>query len=361
MVIAPALHHPGSVTGIPMPVITTIYLLGDVSSTHDAIEEAARRTFPQALVSEASTLAELLSRPAGDGSELLVLLSASAGELTKATDARDVRGLPRWPIVVRGGPPSAHYVSVSADDWTAPILGQALSAAVALQHLTRENALLRGDLRTIARRLGHDLRSPLNCITTAGEAMKEPTDGPDAPRTIFANSINDSVDEVVGMVERVGFVLRATAAPVPLHRVSMEEVVWGALQRLEVRMSKARGKVIQPPAWPTVSGVAAWLDVIWFNLLSNSLQHGGPSPRIELGWENGSGEYRFWVRDSGRGVPADRRARLFYPFDRLNELNAPRGLGLPIVQRLLELQGGRYGYEADPAPGGTFWFTLPAA
>jgi K+-sensing histidine kinase KdpD len=101
------------------------------------------------------------------------------------------------------------------------------------------------------------------------------------------------------------------------------------------------------------------LELVWTNLLLNSLQHGGPTPRIEVGWKHLETETCFWLRDSGPGVAVAKRARLFHPIDRLNELNAPRGYGLSLVQRLVELQSGTTGYHPDPAPGGSFYFTLP--
>jgi len=69
----------------------------------------------------------------------------------------------------------------------------------------------------------------------------------------------------------------------------------------------------------------------------------------------------FRVRDNGAGVPAGRRSQLFVPFNLLHELNAPRGLGLPIVNRLVELMGGRCFYEAPVGGGACFFFTLPAS
>ncbi len=223
--------------------------------------------------------------------------------------------------------------------------------------LTRENTRLRGDLLTLGRRFSHDLRTPLNCIGTACEALGDPAAATDSAE--FVQSISDSVAEAAALVARISAVLMATAQPSPLQAVTMEEIVWGALQRLEPRIVKAGASVIRPDTWPAVSGVPGWLDLIWLNLVANSLQYAGAKPRIELGSSQEDGELRCWIRDSGQGVAPARRAGLFLPFDRLHELNAPRGYGLPIVHRLVELQGGRCGYEAEPAPGGTFFFTLP--
>jgi signal transduction histidine kinase len=221
------------------------------------------------------------------------------------------------------------------------------------------HARLDGDMRTVSRRLSHDLRGPLNSIATTSEAMLDPDEDPASPRSGFAQSIASSVSDVVRLFDRMNFVLKATTQPPPRQTVIMEEIVWGALQRLEAGLQRAGGSVSKPEKWPVIEGVAAWLDVIWLNLVANSLAHGGPQPRIELGWEPLPDGYRFWVRDQGPGVPPKQEPLLFHPLDRLSELNAPRGFGLPIVHRLVELQGGTCGYERGTG-GSTFYFTLPA-
>lgn len=345
------------------PSSVSIHLVGAEGSAHAIALEGIRRAFPQAAVRESRDISEAIAQPAS-GPEILLLAAPRPGDIAQATAALDARGLARWAIVARGASPdgsTSPFVGVGLDDWTAPVLAQTLATASALHALERENARLRGDLRTISRRFTHDLRTPLNCIATASEALREPDAPADSSQALFTQSISDSVDEAVLLVERLTVVLKATANPQPLQVVTMEEIVWGTLQRLETRAVAAGATIVKPDTWPVVQGVPAWIDLIWVNLIGNSLKHAGPQPRIELGWDKGDGEIRFWVRDSGKGVPAERRNRLFHPFDRLNELNAPRGFGLPIVQRLVELQGGTTGYDPQPAPGGTFYFTLRSA
>jgi signal transduction histidine kinase len=117
--------------------------------------------------------------------------------------------------------------------------------------------------------------------------------------------------------------------------------------------------VVQPESWPEVRGVPTWLEVIWWNLLMNALQHGNPG-RIEIGWRKNGEDHQFWVADHGGGVPETRRSALFVPFDLLHEPDAGSGLGLSIVRRLVELQGGGCGYEQNRL-GTRFFFTLPLA
>jgi signal transduction histidine kinase len=130
------------------------------------------------------------------------------------------------------------------------------------------------------------------------------------------------------------------------------------LQRVESRALKKNATIINPGSWPQVSGVAKWLEEIWWNLLTNALQHTADNPRIELNWREESSRYRFEISDNGGGVPEIMQRHLFRPFHSLHKLEGGKGFGLSIVQRLVELQGGDCGYE--PRPGGScFFFSLP--
>lgn len=133
-----------------------------------------------------------------------------------------------------------------------------------------------------------------------------------------------------------------------------------ALEQLESRIHRSGAGVSQPDAWPEVEAVAANLDVIWWNLLANALEHAGERPRIELGWQKEDARIRFWVSDAGPGVAEAALPKLFHPFETLHERNSSRGLGLSIVRRLVELEGGTCGHEPGATGGSVFSFSLPA-
>jgi K+-sensing histidine kinase KdpD len=226
------------------------------------------------------------------------------------------------------------------------------------EELLRENGRLRGDLLTIVRRISHDLRTPLGGIITTSEMLKETLAENNPSSASLVTPILDSADGMSKLIERVNFVLKASATSYSKERVKMGETVFNALQRLESRILKSGALVAEPASWPEVNGVAPWLETVWWNLLANALQHGNPS-RIELGWRKDKNTFRFWMSDDGGGVPPGKIVKLFQPFHSLHEPDAPQGLGLSIMQRLVELQDGDCGYE--PAPGGgCFYFTLPA-
>lgn len=227
-----------------------------------------------------------------------------------------------------------------------------------IEKLEKENAQLRGDLFTIGRRVAHDLRTPLGGISISIELLKELlAKNPEAAGAI--HSLNSSLDDLSRLIKSFSLLAKATANPPSLEPVAMGQIVWAVIQQHERTTLKRGAAVGAPDDWPMVAGNSGWLEFIWWNLLANALQHGGL--KIQLGWSREKGAFRFWVQDNGEGVPAPTRALLFQPFDSLHQPSSTRGLGLSIVRRLVELQGGRCGYEMGKDGGQCFYFTLPEA
>ena len=333
----------------------------DVRSSAIA-RDAARSVFPESVVTTFNTLEEALKCEPGSGFELLVLANHGDADVFRAFEATDASGLHRWAIVVLGAAPAIEGVeTLSSPEWSEQSLVHVFRSVVAQHRLLRENERLRGDLRTIAHRISHDLRTPLGGILTAGEALKEMLSGQDPSSVELVKSLLDSADELDKLISRVSLLTGVSANPVTKRPVAMEEVVWAALQRLDRQILEKGALVTQPASWPEVMGVSSLLETIWWNLLVNALQHGKEKVRLELGWSQNVREFLFWVCDNGDGVPPRIVSNLFQPFHSLHHTNARKGLGLSIVQRLVELQGGYCRYEPNPQGGSCFHFTLPGS
>jgi signal transduction histidine kinase len=71
---------------------------------------------------------------------------------------------------------------------------------------------------------------------------------------------------------------------------------------------------------------------------------------------------RFWLRDNGNGLTEEEQGKVFTPFTRLNQAKIEgHGLGLSVVQRIVERLNGEVGVESEVGVGSKFSFTLPAA
>jgi len=127
----------------------------------------------------------------------------------------------------------------------------------------------------------------------------------------------------------------------------------------------------RPPATPlTVDADADRLQQILHNLLGNAIRHTPDGGEIELGAVDDGPRVRFWVRNSGRGIPP---AQIAHIFDRFYRGDASRthqaarpasqtseaGLGLAIAKALVQAHDGEIGVESEVGEYARFWFTLP--
>jgi signal transduction histidine kinase len=321
---------------------------------------AAATAFPGARIVEVATVEEAVQHPPVRQPDLMVLAEPDEIAAARAVQAADSGGLPRWAVVILGGNAPDLAESVPAEEWSAPLLARVFRSTLLQHELLCENLRLRGDLRTVARRISHDLRTPVGCIHTSSSVLKvlPPDDAPAIGAMI--QTIEDSSTELSRIIDRVSFVLKASADPSSPSKVAMGPLVERVLQELAPDIEQTGATILVAQDWPEVAGVAPWLEAIWRNLVVNALKHGGPATEVQLGWSLDGGDYRFTVADRGPGISAQREQTLFQPFDQLHLRPTP-GLGLSLVQRLVSLQGGACGYARVADGSSVFHFTLPIA
>ncbi|NQV56805.1 MAG: response regulator, partial [Rhodospirillales bacterium] len=97
--------------------------------------------------------------------------------------------------------------------------------------------------------------------------------------------------------------------------------------------------------------------------LSNAIKYNRRAGSVTITSElAGDGFQRFSVVDTGKGIAKDKQGRLFEPFNRLGleagEIEGT-GIGLTITKKIMNLLGGRIGYESEENVGSTFWVEFP--
>jgi signal transduction histidine kinase len=249
--------------------------------------------------------------------------------------------------------------TVATAECSVRLLARVFRSAVQHHDLLRENLRLRGDIKTLARRYNHDIRTPLGCINTLCILLRE-TVGPDhAVARESVDAIQNATAEIDSLLERVSFVTKASGEPLPATRFALGPVVQRAVDRVAA-LPEGLGLKLSPPSrpWPEVRAVDQWLEFVWFNLLHNAVRHGRKAAPIQSGWEPQGAELRFWIASKG-AVPRAQQGNLLRPFHLLHQLPSG-GLGLSLVERLVALQGGRCSYESGADDQAIFSFTLPA-
>ncbi|HYW78953.1 MAG TPA: ATP-binding protein, partial [Thermoguttaceae bacterium] len=99
------------------------------------------------------------------------------------------------------------------------------------------------------------------------------------------------------------------------------------------------------------------------NLIDNGVKYMGdqPEPQIEIGVRSEDDQTVCFVRDNGSGIDARHHERIFGLFSQLDPEAEGTGLGLALVQRVVEVHGGRLWVESEGAgQGATFCFTVPS-
>jgi two-component system, sensor histidine kinase and response regulator len=229
--------------------------------------------------------------------------------------------------------------------------------------LEKRNTALNAFARTVA----HDLKNPLTGVMGLSERLLEmcstntlPTDN---ART-YLELIAQSGQKMVDIINALLLLARASEPDeVKTQPLSMSHIITQVIEKRLVYMIRDfQGQIHLPETWPTALGYAPWVEEVWANYLSNGLKYGGQPPHLELGADTqNDGMIRFWVRDNGAGLSIEAQAKLFTPFMRLHKHRADgHGLGLSIVQQVVEKLGGQVGVESSEGSGSVFYFSLPA-
>lgn len=339
---------------------SSLTIVGSDSGALAAALAGFERCAPGGRVRVAASLEEALAPGFAPTPGVLALLSPREGEAARAAAVTDDLHLPVWAVVCRAAAgATAEVESVPAEEWASGLLAVVFRLTWSRLLLQRDNAVFRGDLQSIGTRVVHDLRSPLGGILASTEALGEYLATTAPAEVARTKGILESEEDLLEIVKKLSHLSHDFSGPVTLTRFDMGAAVGTVLERLEPALLRQKDTVVQPASWPEVLGDQRKVERIWHHLVHNAVVHGGAGRRLEFSWEHTAGEYRFFLQDDGAGVPAEKASLLFWPFHRLHDPGAARGLGLPIVERLVRLHGGRTGYEARTGGGSTFYFTLP--
>jgi signal transduction histidine kinase len=112
---------------------------------------------------------------------------------------------------------------------------------------------------------------------------------------------------------------------------------------------------------PTLVTEQIFLQQIFGNLIGNALKYNNnPEGRIKVGFESGQDVLQFWVADNGPGIPLAEQERIFLPYETSSlHRNTSTGLGLSIIDKIIQLKGTAIWVESKGSQGATFIFTWP--
>jgi two-component system OmpR family sensor kinase/two-component system sensor histidine kinase QseC len=202
----------------------------------------------------------------------------------------------------------------------------------------------------------HELRSPLTALKLQLQLLRRAQSHEDRAEAMEA--LSAGVERAGRLVEQLLALAREEpgAPQRPLGRVDLGEAVREAVRSVEPFSSRLGSTVeVQVAPGLCVQGDADALAVLVRNLLDNALRYAGNRATVRVSAEASPGGMALWVDDSGPGVPAADRARVFDRFWRRDSVSAPdatgSGLGMAIVKRIADRHGATVALDDSPLGG----------
>ena len=218
------------------------------------------------------------------------------------------------------------------------------------------------DLSQFAFAISHDLRSPLNAISSYAKQIAEEYGGKlGGEADTYLSYLTSATDRMRRLISdllaysRVAGDSRGKGAS-----ISGDEALRSAELNLQGRIHETRAVITHDPM-PDVVGSSTLLAQLFQNLLENAMKfRGEEAPRIHVSVERGDQEWVFCVSDNGIGIDPKRIEQVFLIFKRLHgDRYEGTGIGLAICRKIVERHGGRIWAESGPGMGSRFYFALP--
>ena len=215
--------------------------------------------------------------------------------------------------------------------------------------------------------LMHELRTPLATMHATLELLDQLGTAGDDDTNYLVSRLRHSVEWMTGLVDNASTWAALEAGQLSLRRTPV--AVLDCLQsaaRLTQPLLERRGQRVRlacPEPAPLVHGDPLRLGQVVANLLTNASRYGPCGAAIELVAAVERGGVLVRVADQGPGLPEAEQAAIFGRYVRGAGSRPPgaagQGLGLHIVQALVELHGGEAGVTSVAGQGASFWFSLP--
>jgi PAS domain S-box-containing protein len=237
------------------------------------------------------------------------------------------------------------------------------------QRVTTRTAELQAankELEAFSYTVSHDLRAPLRAVDGFSRMVLEDYDPKlDDEGRRMLGVIRSETKRMGRLIDDLLTFSRLGRQPVDTISIDMHALAQEVFDELAAAETGRRLHLNLHPL-PPAGGTPSLIRQVWVNLIGNALKftQGREEARLEIGTrEEDPDSLTYYVKDNGTGFDMRHAGQLFGMFQRLHtQTEVPgTGVGLAIVQRIIQRHGGRVWAKAKVNQGATFSFTLPRA
>lgn len=239
------------------------------------------------------------------------------------------------------------------------LIEESRNTAVLMETEKARNTLLHG--------VSHDLRTPLTVISAnvAGMLLERANRADDPDRTSL-ESIKSETDALIGQINNLLELTRLSAGSLTLRRewVPVEDIISSCTEVFYARHPGSTMTVHYPADIKLCYVDEELMQHALMNLLGNAAQYGGTEAPIEIEALSHTNYSEFIVRDRGPGIPDAEKKLIFGKFERGSSSkkipgHRGSGLGLSIIEAIVNLHKGNVGVRDRQGGGAEFWIRLP--
>lgn len=326
-------------------------------------------------VADARPVSDLVPRPLRDRLDSAMAISRNDGRVTELTFAPDDGAGKRE---LRIAPLASDEVAVSIRDiselaeardalaaLTASLEDEVRARTLELEETNLELARSNADLEQFAYLASHDLQEPLRMVSTFVDKLaKRLGDDLDDKTAKYVEFAVDGAERMSDLIDGLLQYSRAGRAPAQSVEIDLDDTVEAVLRTLEQRIADVGATVVVARPLPRVYGDEILVGQVLQNLLGNALKFSDPErpPEVRVDARRDGDMVEIGVADNGVGIAPEFHDQVFLMFRRLHSRAsyAGTGIGLSLVQRVVESLGGKVWIDPDHGPHGTrFVFTLP--
>ncbi|MCB9589428.1 MAG: GAF domain-containing protein [Polyangiaceae bacterium] len=240
--------------------------------------------------------------------------------------------------------------------------------AVTLQHavlVTQSHETIRQlgasnrELDEFAYVVSHDLKAPLRGIGRIAEWLQEDLASESSPAILEQLGLmQERVQRLESLIDGVLSYSRVGRLRDPLQDVGVRSLVDEVLDLLA---PPTRPQIEVCPRLRIVTERTPFEQVL-LNLISNAIRHAAPEqPQVVIGSEQRGDEMEYYVYNNGPGISVRAQEGIWQLFQTERDSESGTGIGLAVVRKLTQRQGGRAWVDSDGSRGATFRFTWPCA